>query len=110
MLRSLAEMLARAVDQRIRITVEADETGLTVDVDPGQLESALLNLAVNARDAMPSGGPRILDASTAHRVDPAWAYGFAELTPDQPAAIRRSRRRISCCGSRRSRTRRCRVR
>jgi N-acetyl-gamma-glutamyl-phosphate reductase len=43
-------------------------------------------------DAMPSGGPRILDASTAHRVDPAWAYGFAELTPDQPALIRRSRR------------------
>jgi N-acetyl-gamma-glutamyl-phosphate reductase len=43
-------------------------------------------------DSMPKGGPRILDASTAHRVDPAWVYGFAELTPDQPQAIRDSRR------------------
>ena len=31
--------------------------------------------------------PRLLDASTAHRCDPAWAYGFPELAPDQPAAI-----------------------
>lgn len=43
-------------------------------------------------DSMPGGGPRILDASTAHRVDPAWAYGFPELTPGQPQAIRDSRR------------------
>ncbi|KQP07370.1 N-acetyl-gamma-glutamyl-phosphate reductase [Methylobacterium sp. Leaf99] len=43
-------------------------------------------------DSMPGGGPRILDASTAHRVDPAWAYGFPELTPGQPQAIRESRR------------------
>ena len=70
MLRSLAEMLARAVDQRIRITVEADETGLTVDVDPGQLESALLNLAVNARDAMPSGGQLKLHAFSCNSLPP----------------------------------------
>jgi N-acetyl-gamma-glutamyl-phosphate reductase len=31
--------------------------------------------------------PRILDASTAHRVSPGWVYGFAELDPDQRAAI-----------------------
>ncbi|GJD50742.1 N-acetyl-gamma-glutamyl-phosphate reductase [Methylobacterium crusticola] len=43
-------------------------------------------------DALPGGGPRLLDASTAHRVAPGWAYGFAELTPEQPAAIRASRR------------------
>jgi N-acetyl-gamma-glutamyl-phosphate reductase len=35
---------------------------------------------------------RVVDASTAHRVDPDWAYGFAELSKDQRAAIRRSRR------------------
>ncbi|TGD95724.1 N-acetyl-gamma-glutamyl-phosphate reductase [Methylobacterium nonmethylotrophicum] len=43
-------------------------------------------------DSLPGGGPRLLDASTAYRVDPAWTYGFAELTPEQPAAIRASRR------------------
>jgi N-acetyl-gamma-glutamyl-phosphate reductase len=43
-------------------------------------------------DTLPGGGPRILDASTAHRVDPAWIYGFAELEPAQADAIRRARR------------------
>jgi N-acetyl-gamma-glutamyl-phosphate reductase len=32
-------------------------------------------------------GPKLLDASTAHRVDPAWAYGFPELTPEQAGLI-----------------------
>ncbi|MDB5647206.1 N-acetyl-gamma-glutamyl-phosphate reductase [Methylobacterium sp.] len=43
-------------------------------------------------DTLPGGGPRILDASTAHRVDPAWIYGFAELEQAQADAIRRARR------------------
>lgn len=47
-----------------------------------------------AREAMslldnPSG--RVIDASTAHRVAPGWAYGFAELSPAHEAAIRGSR-------------------
>ena len=43
-------------------------------------------------DALTTGGPRILDASTAHRVSPGWVYGFAELHPGQSQAIRQSRR------------------
>jgi N-acetyl-gamma-glutamyl-phosphate reductase len=43
-------------------------------------------------DALPDGGPRILDASTAHRVSPGWAYGFAELHAGQSEEIRRARR------------------
>src|SRR5271154_446709 len=35
--------------------------------------------------------PPLPDASTAHRVDPAWAYGFPEMAPDQPAMIAMSR-------------------
>lgn len=35
---------------------------------------------------------RVLDASTAHRVDPQWTYGFAELTPGQRPAIRNAKR------------------
>jgi N-acetyl-gamma-glutamyl-phosphate reductase len=31
--------------------------------------------------------PKLLDASTAHRCDPGWVYGFPELSPDQPARI-----------------------
>ena len=38
-------------------------------------------------DAMGPAGPRILDASTAHRVAPGWVYGFPELEPGQADAI-----------------------
>ena len=40
--------------------------------------------------AMP-GGPRVLDASTAHRVAPGWTYGFPELAPGQAEAIKAAR-------------------
>ena len=56
MLRSLADLLRRTLDQRIRIEVDAPAQPLEVLVDPGQLESALLNIAINSRDAMPGGG------------------------------------------------------
>ena len=38
-------------------------------------------------DSMGAKGPQVLDASTAHRVAPDWAYGFPELTPDQADKI-----------------------
>ena len=38
------------------------------------------------------GAPRLIDASTAHRVDPDWTYGFPELAPGQAARIAASRR------------------
>jgi len=34
-----------------------------------------------------ASAPKLLDASTAHRCDPGWAYGFPELSPDQPGRI-----------------------
>jgi N-acetyl-gamma-glutamyl-phosphate reductase len=43
-------------------------------------------------DGMGEGGPRILDASTAHRVAPGWVYGFPELAPGQRQAIVRANR------------------
>ena len=56
LLNSLADMLRRTVDQHICIDVEVAPSCPPVLADPGQLESALLNIAINARDAMPDGG------------------------------------------------------
>ncbi len=58
--RSLVEdmmgLLDRSVGPMVRVELHADDKVPVVDVDPNQLEMALLNLAVNARDAMVSGG------------------------------------------------------
>ena len=42
--------------------------------------------------ALGADAPKLLDASTAHRVDPEWTYGFPEMAPDQPGRIARSRK------------------
>ena len=56
LLHSLADMLRRTLDQRIRIEIDTAPGCPPLVADPGQLESALLNIAINARDAMPEGG------------------------------------------------------
>ncbi len=63
LLNSLAGMLRRTLDQRIRIEVEVAADCPAVRADPGQLESALLNIAINARDAMPDGGRLVFRAA-----------------------------------------------
>ena len=53
---SLARMIERLLGEGIRLRVDADPDAGCVRIDPGQLEQVLLNLVVNARDAMPGGG------------------------------------------------------
>jgi PAS domain S-box-containing protein len=71
MIESLADMLRRTLDQRIAIEVEVSDDCPPVRADPGQLESALLNIAINARDAMPDGGRLSFRAAPADRRLPA---------------------------------------
>lgn len=52
----MRDLITRSVGPLIQVKIEAHQPLPAVDVDPNQLEMALLNLAVNARDAMPSGG------------------------------------------------------
>jgi len=62
MLHSLADMLRRTLDQRVRIAIDVEPGCPPVLADPVQLESALLNIAINARDAMPDGGELVFRA------------------------------------------------
>jgi N-acetyl-gamma-glutamyl-phosphate reductase len=48
--------------------------------------------AVALADGLGASGPRIIDASTAHRTAPGWVYGFPELSAEQAAAVRSARR------------------
>jgi two-component system cell cycle sensor histidine kinase/response regulator CckA len=49
-------ILRRLIPENVELRVEPTEMPLWVKVDPGQIEQIILNLAVNARDAMPDGG------------------------------------------------------
>ena len=55
-IRDLDRMLRRLIGEDIDLRVAVDDTPCRVNVDPGQLEQVVMNLAVNARDAMPTGG------------------------------------------------------
>lgn len=48
--------------------------------------------AVALADQLGASGPRIIDASTAHRTAPGWVFGFPELSAEQAAAVRAARR------------------
>jgi PAS domain S-box-containing protein len=52
----LARLLARTLGERIGLELRLSPEPCPVEIDPGQLSQVLLNLAVNARDAMPEGG------------------------------------------------------
>ena len=55
-IRAMEELLDRTLGERVEVKLDLAENGCTVTADLVQLENALLNIAVNARDAMPEGG------------------------------------------------------
>jgi signal transduction histidine kinase len=74
-----APLMRQAVGEAVTLTTELADTPICVHVDPAQLESALLNLAVNARDAMPEGGALTVSARPARPED-----GLGRAHPDAP--------------------------
>ncbi len=62
----MSEMLHRTIGETIEVATILGSGLWAVEVDPNQLESALLNLAVNSRDAMPDGGKLTVETTNAH--------------------------------------------
>lgn len=63
--KGLKPMLVRLLGENIRVGLRLAEVGPVVFADRGQLEQIIINLAVNARDAMPKGGELIVQTRTA---------------------------------------------
>jgi two-component system cell cycle sensor histidine kinase/response regulator CckA len=63
------QLLRRTIGEHVELAVELDPHVYAVLVDPGQLEQVLLNLAVNARNAMPMGGKLTIDTGNVGAVE-----------------------------------------
>jgi PAS domain S-box-containing protein len=81
------ELAGRALGPEIKILTHSDPTVPAVYVDGAGLESALLNLAVNARDAMPNGGTLTISTHLIHLDDSFPAIRTGELKPGVYARV-----------------------
>jgi signal transduction histidine kinase/ActR/RegA family two-component response regulator len=82
LVRRMLELLRRTLGEMVEIEVGGDAELWLSLVDPGQLENSLLNLAINARDAMPKGGNLTIETSNA-RIDAAYAEAQGDTEPGQ---------------------------
>jgi signal transduction histidine kinase len=77
---SMGELLQRSINESIRLDMQLSEQLWVAEADPNQLESALLNLVINARDAMPNGGRLVVRTSNQY-LDKPFTDLHSNLTP-----------------------------
>jgi two-component system cell cycle sensor histidine kinase/response regulator CckA len=78
--RDMEKMLVRLIGADIQVVLALDPEAGSVLADPGQIEQVLMNLAVNSRDAMPSGG-RLLIQTSMLDADEQFARTHLSVTP-----------------------------
>jgi len=82
----MQKMLVRLIGEDIELRTVLQRSVGRVRIDPGQLEQVLVNLAVNARDAMPDGGVLRLETADV-RLDEAACQAHPALTPGEHVVI-----------------------
>jgi PAS domain S-box-containing protein len=82
----MSDLLRRTIGEQVAIETVLAGGLWRVHVDPNQLEVAILNLAVNARDAMPGGGKLTIETANAF-IDEMYAAGQTEVLPGQYVMI-----------------------
>ena len=80
MVQDLGPILDRLLGERVRVKSLLDAVPGSVRCDPGQLEQVIINLAVNARDAMPTGGTITIETGTAF-LDKEYCRTRPEVSP-----------------------------
>ncbi|WP_119300701.1 response regulator [Dongia deserti] len=83
---STTKLLKRTLGETITVRLRLHEELKTAVADPAQLESALANLAINARDAMPSGGVLTVETDNTY-LDAAYAAANPGVTPGEYAMV-----------------------
>ena len=83
----LEQLLRRTLGEHVTLSIAPADGLWLVKADAGQLEQVLVNLAVNARDAMPGGGKLTIDTANV-TVDEAYAHGRPGLQPGRYARLR----------------------
>ncbi|MEX5572163.1 response regulator [Pseudomonas lijiangensis] len=77
---SMGELIQRSLNESIRLDLHLNADLWTAEADPNQLENALLNLVLNARDAMPDGGQLQIETFN-QRLDKSFTNAHENLLP-----------------------------
>jgi PAS domain S-box-containing protein len=82
----LSDMIHRTLGETISVETVLGAGLWRMEADPAELEAAIINLAVNARDAMSNGGKLTIETSNAH-IDEAYVASHSEVVPGQYVAV-----------------------